>query len=180
MTSGGARVRSGPAPDPKSGRSAVRGLDFTALPSEGYSGEVPEFPLSPAFVIHEYFDDGKKVRETDDGATESRRNRESDLWAWVWSLPQAAAWAVDRSTWLDVAMYVRTFAVCESSEAKAADKSALHRFRDDLGLSPAGLARNGWSIAKDELAGRRKTEDAAPKRESARERRLKAVANGGG
>jgi hypothetical protein len=161
MTSGGARVRSGPAPDPKSGRSAARGLDFTALPSEGYSGKVPKFPLAPA-------------------EAEARCDRESELWAWVWSLPQAAAWAVDRSTWLDVAMYVRTFAVCESSEAKAADKSALHRFRDDLGLSPAGLARNGWSIAKDELAGRRKSEDAAPKRESARDRRLRAVANGGG
>jgi hypothetical protein len=179
MTSGGARVRSGPAPDPKSGRSASRGLDFTALPSEGYSGVVPEFPLSPAVVIYEYFDDGKKIRDTDEGATESRRDREAELWAWVWSLPQAAAWAVDRSTWLDVAMYVRTFAVCESSEAKAADKSALHRFRDDLGLSPAGLARNGWTVAKDEL-GKRREAATAPKRESARDRRLRAVANGDG
>lgn len=35
------RYRSGPQADPNSGRSEVRGYTLTALPSEGYDGEVP-------------------------------------------------------------------------------------------------------------------------------------------
>ena len=82
MTLGGARSRSGPAPDPLSGRSVRRGLSLTALPAAGYSGEVPEFPLPRPL------------------------KRERDLWAWAWSTPQAVAWAEEplggcQAIWVD-------------------------------------------------------------------------------
>ena len=50
MSSGGARNRSGPQADPNSERSDLRGYSLTALPSEGYAGPVPEFPLPDASV----------------------------------------------------------------------------------------------------------------------------------
>lgn len=159
MGSGGARNRSGPAVDPNSGRSDRRGVNLTALPSEGYKGKVPEFPLPTVVVFWEYFEDKQKVRERDDDATEIRRDRELRLWEWAWSTPQACAWAEQPWRWHSVAMWVRTSALCESSEATAADKNSLHRFADQVGLTPAGLKENGWAIASDELAAKRQDDE---------------------
>lgn len=142
MASGGARNRSGPPMDPNSARSDERGITLTALPAEGYKGEAPEFPLP------------------------SGSDREAELWAWVWTLPQAAAWSVQPWRWHSVAMWVRTAVVCESREAMAADKNSLHRFADQIGLTPAGLKENGWRIAEDETAARR----TPPARSSAKQR----------
>lgn len=178
MARGGARNRSGPPADPNSGRSDRRGFKLTALPSEGYQGEVPEFPLPPAVVIFEYFEDKKKVRELDEGATESRREREQALWEWAWSTPQACAWSMAPWRWHSVAMWVRTSAICESSEATAADKNALHRFADQIGLTPAGLKENGWAIAVDETAAKRDEKPAAAPRSSSRSK-LKVVSGNG-
>jgi len=156
-------------------------VNFQALPSEGYKGEAPDFPLGRVSVYYVYKDDkGKPVREFDEEATQERHARELELWAWAWTTPQAAAWSRERWRWYSVAMWVRTFALCESSEAQAADKNSLHRFADQIGLSPAGLAGNGWVIARDEVGARREPEpspSANPSggRLSARERRLKAV-----
>lgn len=148
MASGGSRNRSGPQHDPNSARSDARRIALTALPNEGYTGPAPAFPLPPAVVIFEYFtkEDGK-VREVDDGASESRREREYELWEWAWTTPQAAAWSLEPWRWQTVAMWVRTMAICESSDALAADKNALHRFADQIGMTPAGLKENGWAIA---------------------------------
>lgn len=172
MTRGGARNRSGPPPDPNSGRSDRRGLSLTALPNEGFGGEVPDFPLSPAVVIYEYFDEDKrKVRETDEGATEARRDREAELWEWAWRTPQAAAWDQEPWRWQTVAMWVRTMAICESPDATAADKNALHRFADQIGLTPAGLRENGWAIAAADIRPQRGlSETAEPARKSSRDR----------
>lgn len=131
MASGGARNRSGPSIDPNSARSDYRGVVLTALPAEGYKGEAPEFPLP------------------------DESGRESDLWEWAWSLPQAAAWSVQPWRLHSVAMWVRTAVVCEGADAMAADKNSLHRFADQIGLTPAGLKENGWQIAEDQLAGKR-------------------------
>lgn len=152
MTSGGARNRSGPAPDPMSGRSDARGLSFTALPADGYSGEVPGWPLRPAAT-----DDLLALREL-------------DIWAEAWRSPQAAAWAAQSWRWTIIAEYCRLKAVVElAPAASAALVSQLHRYRDQIGLTPAGLKENGWQIAA--AAG---SEDAgeAPARAS---RRLRAV-----
>src|SRR5690606_31826534 len=117
MTRGGPRNRSGPAPDPSSGRSERRGFKLTALPSEGFRGNVPDFPLPLAVVVLESFEDKTKVRLLDEGASETRREREQDLWEWAWSTPQACAWSMEPWRWQAVAMWVRTSAICESPDA---------------------------------------------------------------
>lgn len=182
MASGGARPRSGPPADPTSGRSDLRGISFEKLPASGFDGEVPKFPLSPAAVLNEYWDsDSKqKVSENDPGASAVRQEREQELWEWAWSTPQACAWALEPWRWYAVGMWVRTAAICESAEAQAADKNSLHRFADQIGLTPAGLAGNGWAIARSELDVKR-TEKATepPKATSAPVRRMRAV-NGDG
>ena len=148
MPRGGARNRSGPQPDPSSGRSERRGLKLDALPPAGYDGDPPVFPLPRMSVYFEYFVEKVKHRELDEAATQARAARELELWAWAWSTPQAAAWAREPWRWHSVAMWVRTSVLCESSDATAADKNSLHRFADQIGLTPAGLKENGWRIAE--------------------------------
>lgn len=182
MTKGGTRNRNGAAPDPKSARSARQGLSFDQLPAEGYDGEAPEFPLPPAVVMSEHFEHRKKVTEVDEGETTGRNEREQELWEWAWTTPQAAAWAREPWRWQAVAMWVRISALCEAPEAQAADKSSLHRFADQIGLTPAGLRENGWEIVRDQVQEKRAEKDAesgpaSDGKMSARERRLKAVAD---
>ncbi|WP_197277898.1 hypothetical protein [Arthrobacter alpinus] len=157
------------------------GFSVTALPSGGFDGDVPGFPLSRVSVYYVFKDEGKTVREFDEDATQERFARELELWAFAWSTPQAAAWARESWRWHSVAMWVRTAALCESSDAQAADKNSLHRFADQIGLTPAGLVGNGWAIAADEVAEKRQEksadDEAAPK--APPKRRLRSV-NGGG
>lgn len=145
MTQGGARNRSGPRPDPKSERSDRRGFTLTTLPAGGFKGEVPEWPLSEA------------------------TGRETAMWGWAWTTPQACAWSREPWRWPTVAMWVRTFVICEGSEATAADKGSLHRFADQIGMTPAGLRENGWAVAQDEVTPRRQPAKRPP------QRRLRAV-----
>lgn len=127
MARGGARNRSGPPADPNSGRSARRGLSLSALPNEGYRGEVPEFPL------------------------EGASSRELAVWAEAWRTPQAAAWARESWRHRTVALWVRTSVRCEEPDAGAALLAQVHRFADQIGLTPAGLKENGWAIAAAEI-----------------------------
>ncbi len=156
MASGGARNRSGSQPDPTSARSDRRGLSFTALPAHGYDGTAPAWPLPRRCAWVTYVEDGAKMRELDEGETAAIAERESELWVWAWRTPQAWAWAQPSESWRlhTIAMWVRTYVLCESSEASAADKGSLHRFADQIGLTPAGLKENGWAIAKDEVAAK--------------------------
>ncbi|MEU1432144.1 hypothetical protein ABZ412_34260 [Nocardia sp. NPDC005746] len=154
---GGARNRSGPQPDPRSARSDRRGLQLTALPSEGYSGDVPEFPLPRPKV------------------------REKALWRLIWTYPQAVAWAREPWRWETVAMYVRWKVRAELADATAADATAMRQLGDQIGLTPAGLKENGWCIAVDEVSHARaaaveKPPAATP---SAPTRRLRAMPGGG-
>ena len=151
MPRGGARNRSGPQVDPDSGRSEVRGIVLTALPSEGYRGEVPDFPLPAA------------------------SEREIELWGQVWRTPQACAWAIQPWRRYVVGQYVRWSVKAEAEDASAAIVAAVIRFADQIGLTPAGLKENGWAIATDELAAKVKTEP----RKSARDR-MKGVNSGDG
>lgn len=156
MASGGARNRSGPPPDPKSGRSDRRGYSVAALPSEGFSGDPPEFPLQPIVLFTEYFEDRVKVKELDDGGTESFRDREAEVWAEAWRTPQACAWSMESWRWPVVAEYCRLKAAVEfDPTASAALVAQLHRYRDQIGLTPAGLRDNGWAVAADEVATKR-------------------------
>lgn len=182
MASGGARNRSGPQINPNSLRSASREIRLTALPSEGYDGDVPDFPLMRFAVYRWEFEDKRRFQVLDSEATEAFAEREAELWEMAWSYPQACAWSLEPWRWNTVAMWVRTQVVCESSEATAADKGAIHRFADQIGLTPAGLKENGWAIAVDQLAqqvAKKVAEAGTPKRSSARDR-IKVVANGDG
>lgn len=135
MARGGARNRSGPKPDEKSGRSDRRGVVFTALPAEGYDGAPPEFPLPDAAI------------------------RELDVWAEAWATPQAAAWSVQSWRWRAVAMWVRWSVRMEAEDASAALGNVVIRYADQIGLTPAGMKENGWKIAEDDLAAKRQGKD---------------------
>lgn len=182
MARGGARIRSGPAPDPASGRSERRGYKLTELPAEGFDGPVPAFPLMKRAVYYTEWVDKKPERHIDLDATEAVAEREAELWEWVWRTPQACAWSMPSEAWrlMTIAMWVRTMVICESSEATAADKNSLHRFADQIGLTTAGLAEMGWAVKRDEVGERRVEREAEPPvRRSSRDR-MKVVNGDGG
>lgn len=178
MASGGARNRSGPQADPSSARSDARGVRLTSLPAGGFAGTPPQFPLPPR-VVQRWVSEGKeRWQEPDEDGSARVAEREAELWAWAWSTPQAAAWALPSEAWRlqAIAMWVRTSVVCESDDAKAADRGSLHRFADQIGLTPAGLKENGWAIKANDLAERR---EAKPPVSDDLEARLRAIGGGG-
>ena len=146
MGHGGARNRSGPQPDPNSGRSERAGLAFSVLPASGHDGDPPVFPLLARRVMRWEYEEKRRYQVLDEETTRLVAEREGELWAWAWTTPQAAAWANEPWRWHTVAMWVRAAVICESDEATAADKGAIHRFADQIGLTPAGLKENGWQI----------------------------------
>lgn len=149
MARGGARNRSGPPPDPKSGRSERRGFSLNALPAQGYTGRIPAWPL------------------------EGQTKREAEVWKWAWRTPQACAWSMPSEQWRirTVALWVRVSVACEQPDAPASLLGQLHRFADQIGMTTAGLAEMGWKIADGETKEAPKEEEQA----SARPRRLRAV-----
>lgn len=157
MPRGGARNRSGPAADPNSGRSDARGFKLTALPSEGYQGEVPAFPLPRP------------------------SERELEVWESAWRTPQACAWAMPSEAWRarTVALWVRTTVRCEDPEAPASLLSQLHRFADQIGMTTAGLAEMGWKVAVDETAAKRADHEAPAAQARSSSRSKLKVVNGG-
>jgi hypothetical protein len=68
MVSGGARSRSGPAPDPMALRRERDAGEWKVLPGEGREGAIPEWPLEEQTV------------------------REGVLWGRLWRKPQALMW----------------------------------------------------------------------------------------
>lgn len=157
MARGGSRNRSGPQADPTSERSERRGFKLAALPAEGYDGEPPRWPLPARDVLRWEQVAGTRYQVKDVEATDAVAEREVALWEWAWRTPQACAWSTPSESWRlpTIAMWVRTYVICEGSDATAADKSALHRFADQIGLTPAGLRENGWAVAVDEVGAKR-------------------------
>jgi len=156
MASGGARNRSGPSFDPKSQTSDRKRIVLTALPSEGHQEPAPEFPLPPPSpIVHVLGSVPIQVAGAEDLAS-----RELDVWQEAWRTPQAAAWSLASWRWPIIAEYVRLKTRCEI-EANASMIAQLHRYRDQLGLTPAGMKENGWAIASNEVAGKRAERDAA-------------------
>ena len=150
MARGGARNRSGPSVDPRSGRSDSRGLNFQALPREGFGGDVPEFPLP------------------------NMLGRESEVWESLWRTPQAAAWVLEPWRWRTVAQYVRWSVRAEDPECPATVMGQVIRLGDQIGLTPAGMKENGWALAADEVKEKR-DEKPAESSQAAPKRRLRAV-----
>ena len=149
MASGGARARSGPAKDPNSARSERAGYTLSALPAEGYKGRAPKFPLPEMTFIH-WTEEGERI--VDEVAQEQFAKREKALWRWAWKQPQGAAWAREPWRQYTVSQCVRQSVICEGSGAKAADKAAMLRLQDQIGLSQAGLNQNGWKIGSSTLS----------------------------
>ena len=120
---GGSRSRSGPPPDPGSARSLKRDYKAIALPREGFKGRVPAWPLTKATP------------------------RERTVWKEVWRTPQAAAWILEPWRWRTVAQYVRWSVRMEAPTAIASLGAVVMRLQDQIGLSPSGLALNGWQVS---------------------------------
>ncbi len=152
MTHGGSRNRAGRKPGPKSEKSPRAAFRLTALPSEGYAGPIPDFPLPDP------------------------SQRELDVWQWAWRTPQACAWSVLGESWRirTVAMWARVSVRCEDPEAPASLLAQVHRFSDQIGLTTAGLAEMGWKVAEDEVAAKAPTVVRA-----STPRRLRVAADGG-
>jgi hypothetical protein len=141
--------------DPNSARSDARGVVLTALPADGFDGEPPEFPLPGITRWVDTFVDKVKSRDKDEQATDAFRDRELAVWDEVWRTPQAAAWSIQSWRWPIAGEYCRLKTVIElEPDANASLVGQLHRYRDQLGLTPAGLKENGWAIAVDEVAAK--------------------------
>lgn len=146
---GGARSRSGPAPDPNALHRERDAGDFVKLPRSGREGATPDWPLA------------KQTR------------REAELWELEWRRPQAIMWERNGQE-LEVALYVRSVVAAEKTSAAVSARTLVRQQQDALGLSVPGLLRNRWVIVGDEAEA---AESAPPARRSARER-LKVVEGG--
>ena len=123
MPKGGARARSGPAPDPDALRRD-REKDWITLPAEGREGDPPGWPLK------------------------DRTEREADLWTKLWRLPQAVMWEKNHQE-LEVAMHCRSFAAAELMNAPTNTRTLVRQQQEALGISLPGLHRNHWRIDGD-------------------------------
>jgi len=114
----------GPAPNPQARRRARSTAPGTVLlPQSGYSGNVPDWPLTQSTM------------------------EELIIWAELWKLPQANAW--ERFGWArEVALYSRWMVRAEGGNFDAAREARL--LSDRLGLSPLALLRLRWEIRPDE------------------------------
>ena len=164
---GGARVNSGPPPDPNAlRRDRPSDKDgWTSLPRER-EGDVPAWPLS-----------GMVGKDDDASLTAMVAEREVAHWSRLWRTPQSVVW--ERNGWsTDVALYARWLALAELGDLKAG--SEARQWSDRLGLNPAAMLRNRWRVVTDEVAPRRESaRPVAVDRSASMRDRLRAV-NGGG
>lgn len=138
MASGG-HARSGPAPTPGSGRSDARGLSFKALPAEGYTGNIPDFPRPVTF--------GSELAH----------------WNAVWRTPQAALWATPQWSWIipAVAHYCSLMAQSEVPDCPVGVHAQIRGREADILLTADSLARAGYQVVADELEAKRGESKAA-------------------
>lgn len=149
MPTGGARARSGPAPDPDALRRERDGHEWIVLPAEGRLGQSPAWPLSKA---------GK---------------REAELWRGEWKRPQAIVWERNDQQ-IEVALYVRSLVAAEKRDAPVVARTLVRQQQEALGISLPGLARNRWRIEEEA----KPSPAAAPKRGKSARDRFKVVEGG--
>lgn len=153
MTKGGARARSGPAPDPNALRRERDAGEWTILPPEGRGDPSPEWPLT------------------------EQSPREAELWGQLWEKPQALMWERYGQE-LEVALYVRRLTEAELMDSRVNLSTLVRQMGDSLGLTTPGMRANRWRIAADDgRAGPETRRQAA--RPSSRSR-LKVVQGDGG
>jgi len=123
MPKGGARINSGPPPDPNALRRDRKAdaAGWVTLPADGRAGDPPAWPLPEG----------------------DQHDAELALWADIWRTPQAVMW--ERLRWTrEVALYVRLQVLAESGSLDAAKES--RQWSDRLGLNPAAMLRNRWRV----------------------------------
>jgi hypothetical protein len=150
MPSGGARARSGPAPDPNAlRRDRKDDAGWTILPAEGRKGSAPSWPL---------------IDPTP---------RELQLWRTFWKKPQALIWERNGQEYA-VALHIRTFAEAEQADAQTNLRTLVRQQAGELLLTIPAMHAARVRIATDEIAVKRdeKTEQVKPV--SARDR-LRAI-----
>jgi hypothetical protein len=123
MTKGGARSRSGPAPDPNALRRDRSGDrdGWTTLPVDGRTDPPPAWPL---------------IDQT---------AREGELWAGEWRRPQALMWEGNGQQ-VEVALYVRRLAEAERPDSPVTLGVLVRQMQESLGLSLPGMSRLRWRI----------------------------------
>lgn len=148
MVAGGARLRSGPPPDPNALRRDRKSdaAGWTVLPAEGRP--VPVWPLV-----------GRSVRE-------------ADLWVTFWGKPQALLWERNSQVF-EVALHVRCFAEAELPGAATPLRTLVRQQADALLLTMPAMLAARVKVAGDELRGKRDVVE-EPVRVSSRAR-LRAV-----
>lgn len=149
---GGARARSGPAPDPNALRRDRDEDDWVVLPADGREGDPPVWPLPTSTA------------------------RERSLWAELWAKPQAVMWE-RLGQELEVALFVRRLVESEKRNSPVSLSTLVLRLAESLGLSTPGMLRNRWRIARPAPPPARVAADTSGA--SARER-LTVVSGGGG
>lgn len=156
MASGGARARSGPAPDPSALRRERDAGEWTILPAEGRQGATPEWPLTAQSI------------------------REVELWERLWRMPQALMWERYGQD-LEVALYVRRLSEAEQMDSAVTLTTIVKQMADSLGLTTPGMRANRWRIDRLEetVPERTRSAKASPAPNSARAR-LRAVPGGNG
>ncbi|WP_344014177.1 hypothetical protein, partial [Nocardiopsis exhalans] len=148
MASGGARVNSGPPPDPNALRRNRKEdkSGWSTLPSEGRTGPTPAWPLIEA------------------------EPREWDLWCDLWTKPQAVMWE-RLGLHYEVALFVRTLAEAEHPTPRSDAAKLTKQYMESLGLTGPGMLRLRWKIGPVEQeaapAGEAAPAKAAPRRKSA-------------
>jgi len=121
MASGGARARSGPAPDPNALRQSG---DWTDLPPRRV-GDVPVWPLA------------------------LQTGREAAVWSSLWVKPQAIIWERDQMFEI-VALYVRQFVLAEELDSPVNRATLVKQMAGELMLTPDGLAKQRFRVSKVE------------------------------
>jgi hypothetical protein len=154
MPAGGARTRSGPAPDPNALRRSRKddAAGWTVLPNEGRTTPTPAWPAP------------------------TQTDREAELWTEMWATPQALIWERDGLRHY-VAMFVRLLAEAEVEKASAENRKTVRMMYADLYLTSDAMARARIRIAEDETAAKR--EPGVAKRATARDR-MRVVDGSGG
>lgn len=155
MAKGGARSRSGPAPDPTALRRERDAGEWTILPAEGREGDAPEWPLSEA------------------------TSRELHLWDALWGRPQALMW--ERfSQHYEVALYVRRLAEAEEPKSSVVLSTLVRQMADSLGLTTPGMRANRWRIDRLEDEAAVATPVTTVVAANSARTRLRAVSGGSG
>jgi hypothetical protein len=116
----------GPAPDPFSLRSDARRGEWINLPATG-PDEAPPCPLPDP------------------------NDREMEVWAELWARPQGHMWLELRLV-DEVGMYTRLQCEAELAGGDRLARTLIPRYRESLGLSTAGLARQKWRLTTNQAA----------------------------